>query len=128
MNTKWILILLMGVFFVTFAPKTTKACEIEFEITKGKKDAYQKGDTLIVLVKVALTHRACPVALEKTKFKLKGLKVIKSTKWKQTSANKWNRKLMIVVTDTSGGKLNLAAIRECDKDGGFGTLKLDIKK
>ena len=128
MNTKWILILMLGVFFITLTPKTTKACEIEFEITKGKKESYQVGDTLVVLVKVALTHRACPVALQKTKFKLKGLKVIKSTKWKQLSANNWNRKLMIVVTDTKGGKLNLTAIRECDKDGGFGTLKLDIAK
>lgn len=128
MNTKWIVILVIGLFSITFMPKTANACEIEFEITKGKKESYQVGDTLIVLVKVALTHRACPVALEKTKFQLKGLKVIKSTKWKQISANKWNRKLMIVVTNTKGGKLSLAAIRECDKDGGFGTLKLDIKE
>lgn len=128
MKTKWIIILVIGLFSITFMPKTANACEIEFEITKGKKESYQVGDTLVVLVKVALTHRACPVALEKTKFQLKGLKVIKSTKWKQISANKWNRKLMIVVTNTKGGKLSLAAIRECDKDGGFGTLKLDIKE
>ncbi len=127
MKGKWLLMMVLGVFFMVNTPQKAKACDIEFEIVKGKKEAYQKGDTIIVLVKVALTHRACPVALQKTKFKLKGLKVIKATKWKEVSANVWHRKLMMVVTDTSGGKLNLTAIRECDKDGGFGTLNLDIK-
>jgi len=85
MKTKWILILMLGVFLVSLTPEKSNACEIEFEITKGKKESYKVGDTLIVVVKVALTHRACPIALEKTKFKLKGLKVIKSTKWTQQS-------------------------------------------
>ena len=33
---------------------------------------------------------------------------------------------MLVVSDTSGGKINLTAIRECEKDGGFGTIKLNV--
>jgi phosphoserine aminotransferase len=63
--------------------------------------------------------------MKETKFNMKGLKVIKSTPWKQKSANDWSRKLMVVVTDTSSGKLNMTVIRECEKDGGFGTIKLD---
>ena len=126
MRTKWILVLFLGVLISFMIPQKANACEIEFEITKGKKESYNVGDTLIVVVKVALTHRSCPVKLNKTKFKLKGLKVIKSTQWKQLSANDWERKLMIVVTKTKGKKLNLTAIRECEKDGGFGTLKLDM--
>jgi hypothetical protein len=108
------------------SPKQTNACEIEFDIVKGKKESYKAGDTLIVLVKVALTHRSCPVKMRETKFKLKGLKVIKSTPWKQKTANDWERKLMIVVTETKGKKPNPTAIRECEKDGGFGTLKLNM--
>ncbi len=126
MKTKWILTVLLGVLFLSFTPNTANACEIEFKITKGEKESYNVGDTLIVVVKVALTHRSCPVKMNKTKFKLKGLKVIKSTPWKQLSANDWERKLMIVVTETKGTKLNLTAIRECDKDGGFGTLNLKM--
>ena len=126
MNKKWIVLLIISVFFTIITPKTTSACEIEFEITKGKKENYSSGDTIVVVVKVALTHRSCPVAMKKTKFKLKGLKVIKSTQWKQLAANDWERKLMMVVTETSGKTLNLTAIRECDKDGGFGSLKLNM--
>ena len=126
MGTKILITLLLGIFFVMLSPKQTNACEIEFDIVKGKKESYKAGDTLIVLVKVALTHRSCPVKMRETKFKLKGLKVIKSTPWKQKTANDWERKLMIVVTETKGKKLNLTAIRECEKDGGFGTLKLNM--
>jgi len=126
MRTKWILIILLSVFFLSFTPKSAKACEIEFEITKGKKDSYNVGDTVVVIVKVALTHRSCPIKMKATKFKMKGLKVIKSTQWKQLAANDWERKLMMVVTESKGKKLNLTAIRECEKDGGFGTLKLDM--
>ncbi len=126
MRTKWILTVFFGVSLSFLIPQKVNACDIEFEITKGKKESYNVGDTIVVVVKVALTHRSCPVKLNKTKFKLKGLKVVKSTQWKQLSANDWERKLMIVVTGSKGKKLNLTAIRECDKDGGFGTLKLNM--
>ena len=127
MRTKWILILIMGIFLVSLTPNKANACEIEFEITKGKKEAYQVGDTLVILVKVVLTHRSCPVAMKKTKFNMKGLRVIKSTPWKQLAAMDWERKLMIVVTGNDAKSLNLTAIRECDKDGGFGSLKLKME-
>jgi hypothetical protein len=128
MKTKWILLLVIGLFFSLAPVQKAQACDIQFEIVKGEKATYHTGDTLIVKVKVALTHRACPVALQKTQFKLKGLKVLKSTKWKQKSANEWERKLMIVVTETKGKELSLVAIRECDKDGGYGALKMEVAK
>ena len=126
MKTKWLLILFIGIFFFSISSTSANACEIEFEVIKGKKETYQTGDTLIVAVKVKLTHRSCPVAIKKTKFKMKGLKVIKSTKWKQLGAMEFERKLIIVVGESKDMKLNLTAIRECDKDGGFGTLKLEM--
>ena len=126
MKTKWILTILVSVILFSITPKRANACEIEYEIAKGKKDSYNVGDTIVVIVKVALTHRSCPVKMKETKFKMKGLKVLKSTKWKQFSANDWERKLMMVVTESKGKKINLTTIRECEKDGGFGTLKLEM--
>jgi len=58
---------------------------------------------------------------------MQGMKVIKSTPWKQKSANDYSRKLMIVITETTAKKIILTAVRECDKDGGFGTLKLNVE-
>jgi hypothetical protein len=124
---KWILLALFGLFLAVTPTKQVKACEIEFKILKGEKENYKVGDTLVVLIEVKLTHRSCPVAMKKTKFKLNGMKVIKSTSWKQLSTNDWERKLMIVVTESEGKKINLTAIRECEKDGGFGTLRLDVE-
>jgi len=124
---KWIIVLVIGLFSITFMPNAAKACEIELEVVKGEKEKYQKGDTLVILIKVALTHRSCPIKMKETKFTMKGIKVIKSTPWKQKSANDWERKLMLVVGDTSDGKINLTVVRECEKDGGFGTIKLDVE-
>ncbi len=125
MKIKWIIVAMIGIFFLSFGAQETKACEIEFEILKGKKDVYNVGDTIVVKVIVKLTHRSCPVALKKTKFKMKGMKVLKSTGWKQLSSMDYERKLKIVITGTKGNKVTLNAIRECEKDGGFGSMKLE---
>ncbi len=125
MKIKWAIIAIIGVFFLLFNSQESKACEIEFEILKGKKEVYRPGDTIIVKVIVKLTHRSCPVALKKTKFKMKGMKVLKSTGWKQLSSMDYERKLKIVITGTKGNKVTLNAIRECEKDGGFGSMKLE---
>ena len=125
MKGKLVLLVMIGVLFLTFSPQEVNACEIEFEVIKGKKEVYNAGDTIVVKVNVSLTHRSCPVAIKKTKFKLKGMRVIKSTGWKQLSTMEYERKLKIVITDTGGKKVSLTAIRECEKDGGFGSLKLE---
>lgn len=123
--TKWILSIIVSVFLIAFTPQEATACEIEFEILKGEKEVYNVGDTLIVKVVVKLTHRVCPVAMKETKFKLNGMKVIKSTGWKKLSENDYTRKLIIVITGKKGKKVSINAIRECEKDGGFGSMKLE---
>ena len=125
MKTKWIIGLLFTAFFAMAIPQKASACEIEYEILKGKKETYTVGDTIIVKVKVALTHRSCPVALKDTKFKLNGMKVLQATSWKQLSSMKFERKLKIVITGAKGNKVSINTIRECEKDGGFGSLKLE---
>ena len=123
-NTKWFYAILLAIFLISFQPQQANACDIEFEIVDNEKDVYEIGDILVVKVKVTLTHRSCPVALKKTKFTMKGLKVLGSTEWAQNSTMVWVRKLKIEVTGSPDGKLVLNVIRECDKDGGFGALKL----
>lgn len=125
MKTKWFLPILLALFFTSFSHFETKACEIEFEIIKGKKDIYQVGDEIVVKVIVELTHRSCPEALKKTKFKMNGMKVVGSTGWKQITTMIHERKLKIIITGTEGNKVTINVIRECEKDGGFGSLKLE---
>jgi hypothetical protein len=125
MKQKLLFTILLAITITLISSQSVKACEIEFEITKGEKESYQTGDTLVIKVLVKLTHRSCPVAMKKTKFKMKVLIVMISTPWKETSTNEWERKLLTVVTAQSKGKINLSAIRECEKDGGFGSLKLE---
>ena len=123
-STKWLYAILTVMFLVSFQPQEANACDIEFEIVDNEKNVYEVGDVLVVKIKVTLTHRSCPVALKQTKFTMKGLKVLGSTEWVQNSTMVWVRKLKMEVTGSTDGKLVLNVIRECDKDGGFGALKL----
>jgi len=110
-----------------FAYTSVSACEIDFKIQGETKEAYQKGDELVINVKISFTHRVCSKSIQQTKFERDGLKIEKATKWKETSPNVWERKLKIKVTDDQVKKLKLSAIRTCDKDGGFGEFSLPVK-
>ncbi len=123
---KLLLLVVIAGMLISF-PQQLSACEIEFEILKGEKESYTTGDQFMVLVKVVLTHRACPEALNKTKFKTQGLKVVKSTSWKEITTMEHHRKLIVKVVDDSVENYVLNAIRTCDKDGGFGSLTLAVK-
>ncbi len=122
---KVLVFFLLTFLFATFFIQEAQACEIEFEITKGKKEKYKAGDIIVLKVLVTLTHRSCPEALKKTKFKMNGLKVVGATDWKQISAMEYERKLKVKIESNKDGKLIFNAIRTCDKDGGFGSLKLE---
>ncbi|OQX97206.1 MAG: hypothetical protein B6I24_09520 [Bacteroidetes bacterium 4572_128] len=117
-------------FFALFL--TTKqsvySCEIEFEILGKKKETYKSGDIIVVKVKVIYTHRVCTETIKSTKFNTNGGKILKATKWKETSTNVWERKLKLEVIGNKDGKLNLVAVRTCDKTGGFGSIDIDIEK
>ncbi len=126
MKSKWLISLLFGFFLITIAPKQILGCDIELEVIKGAKETYSIGDTIIVKVNVSLTHRSCPVKLRKTQFKLNGMKVLKATRWKKLSSMDYVRKLKIVITGSKENVVSISTIRECEKDGGFGSLKLAI--
>jgi hypothetical protein len=111
-----------------FSIIAASACEITFEVEKGKKDYYKAGDELVLKVQVSLTHRNCTQKIDATKFKFEGVKVISSTKWKTISASNFERKLKIKVTDPTSKKLSLNATRTCDKTGGYGEIILFVKK
>ena len=115
---------LMGLLLVI--PHVASACDIHVNVIRGEKENYQAGDQFMVMVKVVLTHRACPEAINKTKFKLKGLKVLKATAWKQVSTMEYDRKLIVKVVDDTVDSLVLNVIRTCSKDGGFGSLTLAV--
>lgn len=120
--------IILTILFLIFAGLNgVFACEFEFEITKGKKDVYSKGDILIVEVTASFTHRVCPLAIEDTKFKTKGLKVAGARDWVEKSPGVYTRILKLEVTGTEDGKIVLNASRSCDSEGGFGALTLQCE-
>ncbi len=111
-------------FFMFIGFNTVSACEIEVDVVSGQKDVYKEGDIVVLHVKVEFTHRVCPVAIEKTKYDSKGIKIMQGTPWKETSPGIWERKLKVKIEKTKNGKLFLSVTRDCEKDGGFGEITL----
>ncbi len=123
-------VLTVAAFLLFFAIHTVaSACDINFDVIKGEKEEYESGDVIIMKVTVLLTHRNCPVALDETKFKYQGLKVLGATKWRAASSTTYERKLKIKIlgADDDKDKVFISATRTCDKEGGFGSLKLEVK-
>lgn len=119
---KYLLFIIIGMAFII--PQKADACEIDFEIIKNEKAVYDTSDVLVVAVTVTLTHRVCPISIQKTQFKTVGVKIAGATKWKQHSRMKYTRKLKVKVTGTQDGKLLINGIRTCDREGGSGSLVL----
>jgi hypothetical protein len=121
-----ILVAALALFILSIV--TASACEITFDIEKGKKDTYKAGDELVLKVHVVYTHRVCTQGIENTKFKYDGIEVISATKWKDLDGKSFERKLKIKIIDSSSDKLSLNATRTCDKTGGYGEITIFAKK
>ncbi len=109
-----------------FASIAAFACDINFDVINGQKASYSQNDELTAKITVKFTHRSCPEGINKTELKPSGLEIAQATKWVETSAGVWERKLKLKVT-ANKGKAVLNAVRVCSKDGGKGSLSLPIK-
>lgn len=103
--------------------ENSKACEIYFQV-ENAKESYEPGDELVVTVTLELTHRNCPVKPEETQFKGEGIEIVGATQWIEISPKHYARKLKIKITGMSSHS-KLTALRECEKDGGKGSIMFE---
>lgn len=119
---KRILFLLLALGAVTGA----LACLIEVKADPStKKEHYQAGDEVVVLVVVKKEHRVCRTPMEETTYEPQGLKIVSATDWKETAPGVWKRKMKLKVTGKPGGKLTFSVRRTCTKENSLGTLVLN---
>ncbi len=123
-NFSKIIVVFLVIAAGMFSYSSASACEIEWSVIKGQKKSYQPGDELVIQVNVFLTHRNCPESLKKTDLKTDGIKIKQATKWSEKSAGTWVRKFKVTIEDNGKGEVQISATRTCDKEGGFGVLKL----
>jgi len=100
------------------------ACDFHFEVNNPKA-VYSTGDEVVITVSVMLTHRVCEIEMEETQFKVDGMDIIGATKWVQVSSKIYARKFKIRITGNHSPAV-FTALRECEKDGGKGSLELKI--
>jgi len=73
------------------------SCDIYFSVINNKKTSYQKGDELVLKVKIHNTHRSCPEDVNKVKFEENGVKILTATRWSETDSGIFERKLKLIV-------------------------------
>ncbi|MDD2635745.1 MAG: hypothetical protein PHW82_09630 [Bacteroidales bacterium] len=127
LSSKLLLIPIIGLLLLVFNPRKISACDIDFEVITNKKEAYSVGDVLVIKVTVSLTHKSCPLGMDQTKFTMKGMEILGTTDWVQESSMVWMRKIKVKIIKDKGKHIVLNANRVCDKDGGFGCLRLNYK-
>lgn len=119
-----LIVLLIGLAFIA---NNVNACDITFKVNSGEKEVYQLGDELVVTAKVVFTHKNCPEGIEATKFNFTGTKALGATKWKEVGNGIYERKFKLTIIDEKKDRHLFNAVRTCNKDGGVGTIKFEVK-
>jgi len=116
-----LIILQIGLF-----ASSLKACDFHFQ-AENQKTSYKVGDEIIITVSVTLTHRVCKVELEETQFIVSGMDIAGATNWVQLSDKVYARKFKIRITENPSSTIaKFSALRECEKDGGEGSIKFQV--
>ena len=101
------------------------ACEIYFNVSeKYKKESYTPGEEIVVELKVVLVHHHCDIGIQDTKISADGATITGATKWNETKPGVFERKLKVKIDDTPEKDFKLKCQRTCEKEGGYGELKL----
>ena len=122
---KRFIILLSVTLLLGLIPAQTQACEIEIKV-KDNKATVTPGSTVVLQIKVFLTHRECPEGIKATKFNGVGLKLTGATKWKQTGELEYVRLVKAQIDSATVGEAGLQVTRSCDKEGGLGSINLKV--
>ncbi len=108
---------------------STYACDIQFTLqdSKGKTVSPAKvkvGEEYVLVVRFETTHGNCGIAVEDTKFKLDGVKVVKASDWEDQGNEVYIRKLNIKITDNKKDTSSLVVVRECGRGGALAEFTL----
>lgn len=117
---------LAGTMWALLSSAPLQACEIEVKTKGEQQQVYAEGDVVVLTVNVFLTHRNCPEGIKSTTFQVEGMKIMGATKWRETSPGQFVRLIKVKITAAEGGKGALHARRTCDKEGGYGVLRLKV--
>ena len=82
------------------------------------------GEEYVLVVRFETTHGNCGIAVENTKFKLDGVKVVKASDWEDQGNEVYIRKLNIKITDNKKDTSSLMVVRECGRGGALASFIL----
>lgn len=114
-----------SILFLLVFSAVSNACEIKFNIVGNQKSSYKQGEELTVKVTVVYIHRICELELSDTQFIADGLKIVSASDWTEVDPVTFTREIKLKVLNDSKkvGVFNVE--RNCNKEGGFGSFKVN---
>ncbi len=125
MRQQWLMLLSIIIGITAF--QSAWACDISIKFDDAKKNEFNRGDTVLITVKVNLPHRNCPNSIEQTEFAYDGIKVLGSTGWKDMKQQTWQKRFKVIVLDTLVEKVYFKAYRLCSAGGDEEILPIPVK-
>lgn len=87
--------------------------------TNGKKDIYDIGDTIKVLIQVNMPLEICNDGVQKTKIYLSGLEINKQSEWKQMNTGLWKKEMVLIINSNKKAQSKITVLRRADKGDFF---------
>ena len=113
---------LIAAVLLSISPISLFACDITL---KADKTAGNVGDIVQLDVTVRLTHRNCPVPMADTRFvTTSNLAVLGQTDWVSIAKDTFKTVLRVQLLAPGTGKLEV--IRDCLREGGYGSITLQV--
>lgn len=109
------------------AVHVANSCEVEVKVVGEQKPVYKEGEIVILEVTVFLTHHNCPEGIKSTEFKAEGMKLLGAKEWKQLTSERFSRLIKAEIVGGKDGEAVVYVRRSCDKEGGYGVLKLKVQ-
>ena len=121
-NTSKALFFFLGALWLLSNANSVFGSLITFKVLGEKKDVYAINDVINLNVSVEYTHKECTIAIDSTKFVVKGLEIAEPSPWKEINARKHEKTMKLKVVGTKDGKLSLTVVRECEFGGATGSI------
>ncbi len=102
--------------------------QIRFNYRNEKKDAYQIGDEIDLVIQLQSQPQTCKDGMRQAKVFVSGLSIETQGDWVSPSKGLWLKQITLRVTGNDKGKAKLTVMRKVDKESLFHQETFAIKE
>ena len=123
---KMLMIVSIGILALLFlSAGSAQACHVKIERQSANDEGNPTvGGSDVITVTFTQTHNNCNFPLKDTEFKVKGMKIVGATPWKEVRRGTFVRKFKVEYLKDGDATFNL--IRNCYRGGANELLRIQV--